>query len=236
MNVRNKFVFLFLASSSLVHAHDFDCRFLYTQTTPSAGPWVAHAGTLDITTPGALYYRLGRGLAGGTVLRVVPTDAAAKTYLKKTYRSQKQRDDDATLLEVLGQTYPDARSPFRIPKVTKYGEYDLEMEETPGRDLHSLLVDPAISEGIKTKLRETYGQKLRELGIFLKNGPGLNRIKFSDPYRDYFGDDKLDGTKVLESTFPHGDRNISILIKSDNIIVHWVGGENPFVMTLIDPY
>ncbi len=237
-----KFSFILLALAAVPH-EPIDCRALYAQTTPSAGPFVAHVGSFSFTKPEGDYYELGRGSAGGTVYRVIPSDVSRSTYLVKIYRgdpptrAEMNRNHDAEVMRVFGETYEGTESPFRIPKVQPIGKDTLEMEDTPGRDLHSILLDPAVSEAVKEQLREAYSEKLSQFSNFIWRGPRLKH-KTGEAIRDYFREGKLDGLKTIEATYfqPGTDKPISILIKSDNIIVTWVGGENPFIMTLVDPY
>ena len=224
--------------SGALHAEGaYDCRHLYGELSPSGAPWMAHAGVLTAVNPYGSQYRLGDGQGGGTVYRIVPHNPTANTFLKKVYRRQMQRDADAELMEMFGQAYGNAKSPFRIPQVKRVGTHELELEETPGRDLHSLLMDPSISPELKEQLRTNYNRRLKDFSAFLFHGPRIAHSRVGSVNRDFFADGKPDGTDMFESTYRHGEPNqISILIKSDNVIVHWVGGDDPFVMTLIDPY
>lgn len=235
-----------LAALLLSHlAQGMDCRVLYPEGGGKSkkGLFTAHTGTLHLDGTDHAVYLLGEGISGGQVFRVVAKDGKTPTHVEKFYRDEFQRDSDLAALNLLEQArdkFKDVPTGFHIPWA-KAGsrKNELQLEDVGGRDLHSLLVDPGVSAPLKKLLRERYQKGLEEMKAFLKKSMDQTAEISAEPANPiFFGDELPDGTHELNSklTVPSGAKPRSLLIKSDNIIVHYDSKRNDIQMTLVDPH
>ena len=180
--------------SSVLSAQD--CRSLYEKLPVSEDPLSPVLGTQVSSGDKETVYQLGRGIYG-TVFRVLPKDKKQSTYIRKVYDSVSFRDGDHALMVQMGKTEKGLPPQgFRVPKTEPEGSHTLRIEDTPGRDLHSVLLDPGVDAGTRERLLIQYTEKLEQFRLLLEKGPQIE-LKAVASRSIYYKDRKLDGTPVL---------------------------------------
>lgn len=195
-----------------------------------------HLGTEEPFPPLAMdlqskWFRLGKGLMGGTVYRVVPQDGRPP-YIIKKYEASGSCKDDMKAFDLMQDLFAkNPKSGFGVIDYRKIDETTLRLPDIYGRNLlesYDFATPPA-----RKKLEEKYNHLLdlaaKQLEVWfqekMKSEP-RPRGRYTQRTDILFPELKTFSLSLNDGTAP-----IEIFLKPDNILIDRDG-----VMWIIDPF
>jgi hypothetical protein len=175
---------------------------------------------LEFYDPNSQYFILGRGLMGGSVYRVVPSNGKP-AYVLKQYRGEYMRTRDELAFAKLNQQIPPQKE-IEIVRPEILGKYSMKLPNIEGVNLQKAMEDPKLSKSQKAQLTQAWNQFIKKASSTLSNDP-------------HAASPELNTHRELHSfsvRFSENGQDFNVLLKPDNVIVETKTGR----MYVVDPF
>jgi hypothetical protein len=176
------------------------------------------AALIENHEPSAIYFRLGSGIGGGTVYRVIPTDGRSP-YILKEYNNLYSRENDLAAFRLIRQEVP-LPSDIEVIDPRSAGKKSMISQNILGQTLSSVIGNNDVPMNERERLIKVWNHFIDRTHTTLTRDA------------HWFDFDNKGKIHTLHLNIYKNGRTVTIWLKPDNAIVDSMDGR----IFLIDPH